>query len=243
MRCINVMVKSALTRSGLEGIDYSLNPYIGCSHRCIYCYSPYVIKINPVDFWDNVRAKINLPILLQKEVRHIKGRIFIGSVTDPYQPCEITKMITRKSIQVLMKHRLSFTILTKSDLITRDLDLLNNYPFAEVGFTLNTLNNSIKKSLEIGSPSPESVLNAISRVKIKKYVMIAPLFSSIKDELREMFEIFTEIGVEYVIMDRFRYREGMPKEIIKNFYKNEEEIKVYAKRVSVDTGMPVYFVF
>lgn len=243
MKCTEIKVKMALSKSGLEYVDYSLNPYTGCSHSCIYCYSPYVIKRDPQEFWNNIMVKVNLPLILQREVKQVRGNIFIGSVTDPYQPCENDYAITRRSLEILIKNKIKFTILTKSNLIVRDLDLLNNYEHAEVGFTLNTMDEDLKSILEPRSPEPEKILDAISRVKVKKYVMIAPLFSTIENELENMFDIFSQLGVNYVLMDKFRYRMGMPESLKKYFYKNEERIKILALKLSLEKKLPVYFSF
>jgi DNA repair photolyase len=243
MDCTEIIVKRALTKSGLENVNYALNPYTGCSHRCIYCYSPYVLRMDPRDFWSNVKAKINVPFLLQGEIKKIKGNVFIGSVTDPYQPCEKKYEITRKSIKLLINKKIYFSILTKSDLILRDLDLINNYKNVEVGFTLNTLDENSKIKLEINSPPPEKILYAISKIRVKKYVMIAPLYLNIDKELDVMLETLSKMNVDYVLLDKFRFREGMPENLKEYFFKDENKIKDLARRLSAEKNIKVYFSF
>ncbi len=242
MKCYEVRVKRALSYSALENVEYSLNPYIGCSHGCIYCYSPYFLKKDPIIFKENIGVKINVPLLLQKEIKNVKGRIFIGSITDPYQPCESKYGITRNSIEIILKNKKFFTILTKSDLIIRDKDLLDYSPFAEVGFTINTLDESKKSLLEPNSPSVERVINALDKINTRKYVMIAPIYNSLPEEIYRMFDLFSKKGAEYIIMDKFRYRNGMSSGITKHFL-IDEKIKEIAIKISREVGIPVYFSF
>ena len=242
MRCYEVKVKKGISVSRLENVDYALNPYIGCSHKCLYCYSPYVIKKDPNLFWENIGVKINLPLILQSEIKKIFGRIFIGSVTDPYQPCESKYLITRHALEILIKNKKSFTILTKSNLILRDNDLFETYPNAEAGLTINTLDENKKRILEINSPPPNTLIEVLGKLKARKYVMIAPVYNNIENELEEMLEIFLKNGVEYVLVDKFRYRIGMPRDINKYFL-NENKIKEIVKKISTKVELPIYLSF
>ena len=113
------------------GFDRSINPYKGCEHGCIYCYarpSHAYMGLSPgLDFESRLFFKPEGPRLLEQELiapRYVCKRIHIGGNTDPYQPVERTQKITRGLLEVLQRFRQPFSIITKSNLITRDVDIL-----------------------------------------------------------------------------------------------------------------------
>ena len=96
MKINEVKCKSALSLSALPGLNYSLNPYRGCQHNCAYCYVPNVLRIKRTEWGNFVDVKINIPLVLSKELKIKKsGVVGISTVTDPYQPVEKKYMLTR----------------------------------------------------------------------------------------------------------------------------------------------------
>ncbi|OYT60742.1 radical SAM protein, partial [Euryarchaeota archaeon ex4484_178] len=167
MKYVEIYVKTALSKSGLESTDYALNPYKGCEHRCVYCYSPYVIHM-PLEEWNGVvYVKRNLPTVLDKELKKKKGFITIGTVTDAYQPAEKKYEITRKSLEVLRRHRRDISILTKSSLILRDIDIIERIPHAEIGVTITTLQEEWRRKIEPNASSIDERLRILEEFRGK----------------------------------------------------------------------------
>ena len=246
MRYIEIYVKRALSKSGLEGTDYALNPYRGCEHRCIYCYSPYVLHM-PLEEWNEVvYVKRNLPTVLNKELKKRKGIITIGTVTDAYQPAEEVYEITRKSLEVLKKHRRRISILTKSSLILRDMDILKNMD-AEIGVTVTTMREEWRKKIEPNaSPIPErfQVLEEFKDRAIT-YAFIGPIFPKILlDDIQDLLLNLSKVGVSYVIFDRFRYKKGMQlPQYLDDMVRDADyyELKGRIMRLARSLGLRAYF--
>ena len=121
-----VTAKSILNKSKI--FDYCLNPYTGCQHNCKYCYARLFMKrySGHAEPWGQfVDAKVNAPELLKKQlVRAKRGDVWISSVTDPYQPLEAKFELTRQCLMELVKKQFPVSIQTKSDLVLRELDLI-----------------------------------------------------------------------------------------------------------------------
>ena len=229
MKYIEIFVKKALSKSKLQGTDYSLNPYKGCEHQCIYCYSPYVLHI-PIDEWKRkIYVKVNLPTVLNRELKKKRGFITIGTVTDAYQPAEKKYEITKKSLEVLLKHKARISILTKSSLILRDLNIIKNFQEAHIGVTITTLDDNIRRKIEPKSSSVDSRLQVLEefRGKAVTYAFIGPIFPEITEPYIE--EIVKEIRhADYVIFDRFRWKRDM---VIPEFLRNLDLSDEYYHRV------------
>ncbi len=211
MQYIEIYVKNALFRSRLQNTDYALNPYRGCEHRCVYCYAPYVLHM-PIEEWNTrVYVKRNLPTVLDRELRKKKGSVEIGTVTDAYQPAERKFQITRMSLEVLKRHRVSVSILTKSSLVLRDLDILRNMN-AEVGLTITTLDDALRKRIEPYASSVNARLKTLEELseELRTYAFVGPIFPKyLLPELEELMKELKRIKVSYVIFDRFRWKKGM----------------------------------
>jgi len=240
LKYIEIYVKNALVRSRLENTDYALNPYIGCEHRCIYCYAPYVLHM-PLEEWNRVvYVKRNIPTVLDRELKKKEGLITIGTVTDAYQPAEKKYELTRKCLEVLKKHGRKISILTKSSLVLRDKDILKDMN-AEIGVTITTLDDEIRKRIEPYSASIDERLSVLENFSDtnKIYAFIGPIFPDLLiPQLKELMEILEKIGVSYVIFDKFRMKKGMT-EFVKNqdWWVLKREIYKIAKNFSI----PFYF--
>ena len=186
MKIKKVYAKSILNPTGLS-TDFCINPYTGCSHSCVYCYARFMKRYtNHQEEWgDFVDIKINAPQVLEKQLKNAKpGKVLLSSVCDPYQALEKKYKITRQILKLLLAHNFSVSILTKSDLVLRDLDLLKKFKNSEVGFSLNTLSESVKEKFEPGSPSIKSRLKALKELHqagIKTWVFIAPILPGLTD--------------------------------------------------------------
>lgn len=174
-------VSQILTRSKLPGASFCINPYIGCSHRCLYCYARFMRRFTGhSEAWGTfIDVKINAPKLIRDDLRRVKrrGEVLIGSVCDAYQGVERTYKITRAIITELHAAQFPFSILTKSDLVLRDIDLLSKAN-CTVGFSIATLDDTVRRHFEPGAPSIARRLEALRTLHaagISTYVFIGPI--------------------------------------------------------------------
>jgi len=176
----------AISHSKLPGLDYSLNPYFGCEHGCIYCYSPSVFRNKEiVKNWGKfVKAKINIVDVLSKQLKKIpKGVVGMSTVTDPYQPLEAKLQLSKRCIEELSANEFPISIQTKSDLVLRDKDLINSEGF-DIGVTLITLDNDLARRLGPRTSSPESliqVLEELSERGVDTWIFYGPVIPEIND--------------------------------------------------------------
>lgn len=199
--------RSILSKSGIPGADYCINPYTGCSHGCRYCYASFMKRFtNHTEPWGNfVDVKINAPYLLRKQLKRTrKGTIIISSVTDPYQPLESRYKITRKCLEELLPYQFSVDILTKSPLVLRDIDLMENFNDIEVGITITTNEERMRKIFEPKAPPIEARIKTIMKLhkaRIRTYVFIGPLLPMNPEIVCEKLADY----VDYVFIDRMNY--------------------------------------
>jgi DNA repair photolyase len=189
--------KAIITRNDSPDIsfDRSINPYRGCEHGCFYCYArpshAYMGLSAGLDFETRLFAKERAAELLERELASPKYRpapIAFGANTDPYQPIERQYRITRSLIETLAKARHPLSIVTKSNLILRDLDLLA--PMARLGLvkvfvSVTTLDRTLARRMEPRAPTPQKRLEAIEALNdagVPAGVMAAPIIPAINDE-------------------------------------------------------------
>ncbi len=202
--------KTAISKCKFPDGGWAINPYIGCSHGCIYCYARFMKKFTKhTERWgDFVDVKINMPEILSKEIkkeRYKNGNIYVGTVTDPYQPLEEKYEITRKVLEILSEYPYPVSILTKSDLVLRDIDILKRFKNVDVNFTLNTLDEDWKNLVEPNSPPIENRILAISKLKeenIKVYAMMGPFWPFFSDA-EELIKTFKVLGIEEIYTESF----------------------------------------
>jgi len=182
--------------------DRSINPYRGCAHGCSYCYArpthTYLGHSAGLDFERDIYIKPNAAKLLRKELSHAKYRakpIAIGTNTDPYQPIERKHKIMRQLLKVFCETKHPLMITTKSALILRDLDLLQelaeqNLVFVSISIT--TMDNKLSRMMEPRASSPANRLAAIKSLSesgIPTGVLVAPVIPAINDmELERIIE-------------------------------------------------------
>jgi len=210
-----VECKSVLNKSALA--DYCINPYIGCQHACKYCYAESYTRrfCKHAEAWgDFVDVKINAPNILAWEVkRKPKGTVYISSLTDAYQPLERKYELTRRLLEILLQHQFPISVQTKSSLVLRDLDLIRKFQEREVGFTITTLNEDVRKSFEPLSSSVEEKLQAVKKLKekgVKTFVFFGPVLPYLSDQnLEEYFQQIASVGTDYVYVDKLNLKTGL----------------------------------
>ena len=230
MKITEVKCKTALSKSNLPGLDYSLNPYKGCQHNCCYCYVPNVLRIERKDWGSFVDVKTNIPFVLANELKKKKpGVVGISTVTDPYQPIEDKYKLTRYCLEQLLIHDFPAHIQTKSDLVTRDIDLISKFTDIEVMFSIGTINDSERKILEPFSSPIQKRLDAMkifSDAGIKTSVFFGPIYPTIKkQDLPYMISTFVEFGAKEIMVDKFNLKPGILQVLEKKMPENVNKIK------------------
>lgn len=213
-----ILCKSVLSRSGISSVDYAVNPYVGCQHGCVYCYARFMKRFtgHKEEWGEFVDVRVNAPQVLTRELsRTAKGLVMLSSVTDPYQPLEKKYELTRKCLQKLLMHQFPITILTKSSLVLRDLDLLTKFSSCEVGFTITTTVDDDRKKVEPYSSPVEERLSASKELHekgVSTYVFLGPILPYIIDEgenLQNMIVNFASAKIDYVVVDRLNMKWGV----------------------------------
>jgi DNA repair photolyase len=163
MNIREIAAKNAIARTGIEGYDYCLNPYVGCGHGCRYCYAAFMKQFtgHSEPWGDFVDVKANVADVLQRQLRRIRGgTLLIGTVTDPYQPLEKRYCLTRDCLTALIPSSLEVHILTRSPLVVRDTDVLKELSRVEVGLSITTNREDLKRVFEPRAPSIASRVEA-----------------------------------------------------------------------------------
>ena len=177
------------------GFEYSINPYRGCEHGCIYCYArpthEYLSLSSGVDFESKIFVKLDAAKLLRKELAKPKWQpktISISGVTDCYQPAEKKFRITRQCLEVLAEFKNPAGIVTKSHLVTRDIDLLAEMAkdnLIVVMISITTLDPDIARRMEPRAAAPERRLEALRQLTaagVPCGVMVAPIIPGLTDQ-------------------------------------------------------------
>ena len=211
--------KSIINKSGIEGVDYAVNPYIGCAHGCTYCYARFMTRwYHTKEKWGSfVDVKTNARECLIKEVKkRKKGVILFSSVTDAYQPIEKKYEITHGLLEELVDHDFPVEILTKSSLVSRDIDILEKFDQVEVGLTLTSNDDTVRRAFEPGA-SPISdrleTLRVFSDAGISTYAFLGPLLPFLSEtELEPLLNILAD-RIGRVLVDRLNIKAGNWKNI------------------------------
>ena len=199
-----IRAKNILSKSQIY--DYALNPYVGCHHACSYCYAKFMKRFTGhKEPWGKfVDVKVNASELLEMEVKKKKvGRVWISGVCDAYQPLEKKYLITRRCLEILVDAGWPFTIQTKSPLVLRDLEIIMSASDAEVGFTITTADERIRKIFEPGAPPSAKRIEALGKLHsegIRTLAMIAPILPGAEGLIGGL-----KGKVDQIIIDRLNY--------------------------------------
>lgn len=251
-----IKAKTILVKCGIPGIDYVINPYIGCRFSCIYCYASFMGRFvgKKVSDWGNyVFAKVNAPVLLQNELKKLKAKgkgkeLFISSVTDPYQGMEAKYKLTRQCLEILADFGFEgvVSILTKSDLVTRDIDVLKKLKKVLIGLTITSTDDSIARYFEKYAPPVSKRINALeilNKQGFKTYAFLGPLLPHVvakPEKVEKLFVELSRVGTKDIFIEHLNLStyiknrlinemKGIDKEIIKKFYHSQS--KTYRKEL------------
>jgi DNA repair photolyase len=236
-----IEAKSILSKSQLY--DYALNAYVGCQHQCLYCYAKFMKRFTGHrEPWGAfVDVKINAAELLAREVKKKrKGRVWISGVCDAYQPLEKKYRLTGRCLEMLAEQGWPVTIQTKSPLVLRDLAILKKSADIEVGFTITSADEKVRRIFEPGAPPVAKRVEALEILHaegIRTFVMIAPLLphaGGLADLLKGK--------VDHVLIDRYNYhyadwackKYGMPQVLDDDFSQEEgEELRAAFEKAGI----------
>ncbi|MCX5819802.1 MAG: radical SAM protein [Deltaproteobacteria bacterium] len=199
-----IFAKTVLSKSQIY--DYAINPYVGCGHSCRYCYASFMKRFTGHrERWgDFVDVKINAPEVLAKEIMKKRvGRVWVSGVCDPYQTVEKKYKLTRMCLEILVARNWPVTIQTKSSLVLRDIEILEKSKDAEVGFSITTADERMRKIFEPGAPPIKERINALEVLHskgIKTFAMIAPILPGAEGLIKELAG-----KVGHVLVDRLNY--------------------------------------
>ena len=224
-----ILCKSAIGKCGFPGGGFCINPYVGCGHRCVYCYSRFMRRFTGhlQEEWGTfIDVKMNVAEVLKKQLKSPKFKnqqIYIGTVTDPYQPLEKKYKITREVLKVLLNFPARISILTKSNLALRDLDLLKNFKKLDIDMTIPSLDEKWVKFTEPFSPTIKERLKCLKILHqegIATFVLMGPYWP-IFTKPEELFREFKKVGVKYLFTESFNAIGGNwtgVEEILKRHY-------------------------
>jgi len=215
IRIREIECKSAIGKCGFPGGGLCINPYVGCGHSCVYCYSRFMKRFTGhTEKWGTfIDARINIGQVLEKQMRSSRFRgqqIYISTVTDPYQTVEGRYGLTRSILKVLLNHENPVSILTKSDMVLRDLDLLKGFREIDINFTITTLDERWNKLVEPNSPTVIRRLQAAKKLASEGITVVAmmgpywPVFTNAE----ALFGEFKKAGVGHVFTESFNTTGG-----------------------------------
>lgn len=238
--CEHAQVKNMLHYVNVWFLPFrwGVNTYRGCEHDCVYCNARYTheyLGLPTGEFAHRIIVKDNAAEILDKEFSREKWdnllTVNLATVTDPYQPAEREFKITRRVLEVFLKHHNSLTLTTKSDLVLRDLDLLQKVGqtgFLNVVVTLPTLDGDLRKKIEPRASSVEERLRVIQEIHdagITVGVAAIPLLPFISDDEKDVEELaktVAEVGADFVIADVLNFR-GEARERFLEFLRDYDE--------------------
>jgi DNA repair photolyase len=216
------------------GFDRSVNPYRGCEHGCIYCYArpthAWLGLGAGLDFETRLVARPNAAEALEAELRgarYAPDVIALGSNTDPYQPVERDRRITRRILEVLRDHRHPVAVTTKGAMVERDVDILSEMgpELCRVGLSVTTLDDGLARRLEPRVPVPSRRLRTIERLAeagVTVRVMVSPVIPGLTDhEVENILRAAADAGARAASMIHLR----LPMEVAPLF---EEWLRVHA---------------
>ena len=236
--------KSAINKISNSRLPYSLdlNIYRGCSHKCSYCYAIYSNSyLGSTDFFNEIFVKKNILEILEKELRKKKDDkiINMGSVTDSYQPLEEKYGLMREVLKLMIKYNQPIIISTKSDLILRDIDLiekLSKKTYVNIASTITVMDEKIRKLIEPYSKSSIqriNMLKEIGKTNANTAIHMMPIIPYITDSIENIDKIFylgKQINVDYILTGPLNLR-GQTRSYFLNFIRKNfsEEYKKIEK--------------
>ena len=217
---------------------YSLQPYTGCSHKCIYCYATSYIRTK------NAKPKKKFISRLIRDLKHIDLRrpINMSTSSDPYLPEEHNYRLTRQALEILIPIGAKILITTKGTLIERDVDIIRGGNVA-VMITITTLDEGLARIIEPNAPSPSmrlSLIKILSKNNIPVGVRIDPIIPYVNDDKNQLIELVdkvVEYGAQHIVTSTYKAKADNFKRVITAFSELESKlIKLYKSSPEKHSG-------
>lgn len=180
MKVSNCSNRPLIMPCNLEGLNYQIDPYVGCEHYCYYCYA---LKYAETNWSEEIQIYENVEETLEKELEGLQPqKIYFGFHSDAYQPVEAELLQTRKVLSILLKRGFSASILTKSNLVVRDIDILKEMPNANVSISVAFDDDEIRKRFESNTLNTDDRIEALRLCKeagIRTSALICPVIPHI----------------------------------------------------------------
>jgi DNA repair photolyase len=213
---IYINASSILTegKGFMEGYDYTLNPYSGCSFGCTYCYAAFFSRSEELrknwGYWVQVKENA-LQLLIKFRKKSLRNKtIYMSSVTDPYQPIERELNLTRSLLKELsVYHQPRLVIQTRSPLSTRDIDLFKQFNTIQVNMTITTDSETVRKVFEPFCPSNTSRLKAIKEINeagVNTCITMTPLLPV--EQAEDFAKMLLDTGIKKFIIQPFHSNKG-----------------------------------
>jgi DNA repair photolyase len=217
MRIKEITAKSIITVSKLPDCDVCVNPFVGCSFACGYCYASFMGRFvgEPVEAWgEYLYVKTNAVTLFEREIEGLQRRtpdatLMMSSVTDAWQGPEKKYRLARGVLEILVarRYRGLVSILTKSPLVIRDLDLIRRLPSVEVGVTVTSSDDAIGRELEARAPVNSErlrILRTFNDAGVPTYAFLGPLLPHFRlrpDLLEDLFQRLADVGTTTIFAE------------------------------------------
>jgi DNA repair photolyase len=222
---------------GIPGVDYAANPYAGCAHGCVYCYARHMAgnsaRTRAWGAWAD--ARVNAADIAAKQLASglfDRGHLLLGSVTDAYQPAEETYKLARSLLGLFARRSGSLGILTKSPLITRDMDILNDIPGVSVGITITGVDERARAAFEPGAPPYADRLAALEKLSaagLDTWAFVAPVLPGVTDhDLPDLLQALRSSGVRRIVFDKLNHVQHYMQELVR------------AARIACPEALPQY---
>jgi DNA repair photolyase len=229
-------------RSGLCTCPPKLtfNPYTGCDHNCLYCYATSYIPNH-----NDCCPKKNLLTTLKRAAAKLNGEtISLCNSSDPYPRAEASQGLTRRCLEILSESNCRIQIITKSNLVTRDDDLLSKVP-ATVALTITTDDDHLAKTLEPHAPPPSQRIRAaqdLTKAGIPVSIRIDPIIPNINDQTKKLISTLASIGVKHITASTYKAKPDNWKRLSEAFPHQAEILKplyfVQGERVGGNVLLP-----
>lgn len=236
-----IFAKNIIVKSKLPDADYVINPYTGCAFACIYCYASFMGRFvnQPIENWGNyVYIKVNSIDLFKSEIKTFlmsknAPSFLLSSVTDPYQGVEAKYKLTQGILQIIAEEQYTglISILTKSPMVLRDIEILKRIPKLEVGMTITSTKDKVSKWAEIKAPRISQRLDALKILKengIKTYAFIGPIFPHYIKKLHELEHIFqslAEIKVDSIFVEHINLNKYILKRMSDQLLEEDNDVQ------------------
>jgi DNA repair photolyase len=242
-----IRAKSVLSDSKVY--DYTVNPYVGCAHACSYCYARFMRRFtgHKEPWGEFVDVKVNAPELLAREIRRkAPGTAWVSGVCDPYQPVEERYELTRQCVQIITEAGWPLVVQTRSALVVRDVDVFAAAPDAQVGLSVTTADDDVRRLFEPLAPPISARVDALARLHeagVRTFAMVAPLLPG-----AEGLAGLLAGKVDHVLIDRMNYDYGAW--VYRRYHLDDcrtgEFFRTSAERLAADfqrAGVPCRVVF